>query len=211
MRHRERGRVLGRKSDHRKAMFRNMAASLIKSVRIDEEDTKKPKVAGRITTTVAKAKELRPYIEKLVTLAVKALKAADAAEKFAAPGAKGSTEWTTWRKGEGWQKWNQAVAPAVAYRRRAFAELRDNHAVDILFTELAQRFEKRPGGYTRIVKLAEFRLGDAGKQALIEFVGNDRDRKRQPRKAPLVTREEAPAASPPASEAPAAAPAGQAT
>ncbi len=57
MRHLKRGRKLGRNSEHREAMFRNMACSLIEH--------------ERITTTVAKAKELRPYIEKLVTLARK--------------------------------------------------------------------------------------------------------------------------------------------
>src|SRR6201747_2901721 len=57
MRHRVGGRKLGRTSSHRTAMFRNMAAALIKH--------------EQITTTVAKAKELRPYVEKLVTLAKK--------------------------------------------------------------------------------------------------------------------------------------------
>jgi large subunit ribosomal protein L17 len=57
MRHRVAGRKLQRTSSHRQAMFRNMAASLIKH--------------EQITTTVAKAKELRPYVEKLVTLAKK--------------------------------------------------------------------------------------------------------------------------------------------
>jgi len=51
--------------------------------------------------------------------------------------------------------------------------LRDKLAVTILFEELADRFADRPGGYTRILKLATVRLGDAGRQALIEFVGDD--------------------------------------
>lgn len=211
MRHRLRGRVLSRTPSHRVAMFRNMAASLIRTARPDEDDEKAPKVEGRIVTTVAKAKELRPYVEKLVTMAVKALRASDLAEKFATTAERGSTEWQTWRKSQQWNDWNQAVAPALALRRRAFAELRDNLAVSILFNELAQRFEKRPGGYTRIVKLSTFRLGDAGKQAFIEFVGNDRDRKRQPRRAPIVTKTESTAAAPsaaPAAETPAG---GQAT
>ena len=59
-----RGRKLGRNSSHRKAMFRNMACSLIRSVRVDEDDKQRPNVPGRIVTTVAKAKELRPFIEK---------------------------------------------------------------------------------------------------------------------------------------------------
>lgn len=69
------------------------------------------------------------------------------------------------------------MAPAVTLRRRAFAVLRDHDAVAILFSVLAERFADRQGGYTRIVKLATPRLGDAGARALIEFVGeNDRVR-----------------------------------
>ncbi|MBL4886716.1 MAG: 50S ribosomal protein L17, partial [Planctomycetaceae bacterium] len=73
MRHRVRGRHLGRTPSHRKAMFKNMAVSLIRSVRIDPDDIQAPKVAGRITTTVAKAKEIRPFVERLVTMARKSL------------------------------------------------------------------------------------------------------------------------------------------
>ena len=73
MRHRLRGRKLGRNASHRKAMFRNMAASLIKTVRVDEDDPLRPRVAGRIVTTVPKAKELRPFVEKLITLGKKAV------------------------------------------------------------------------------------------------------------------------------------------
>ncbi|MDF1745265.1 MAG: L17 family ribosomal protein [Gimesia sp.] len=175
MRHRMRGRKLGRNSSHRKAMFKNMAVSLIKTVRIDEEAENAPKVSGRITTTVQKAKELRPIIEKLITLAKKAKPHSENAAQYATSAEKNSSEWKTWRESEQWNQWNQALAPALSYRRRAFAELRDNEAVDILFDELAERFEERTGGYTRIVRLATVRLGDAGVQAIIEFVG-ERDR-----------------------------------
>lgn len=175
MRHRMRGRKLGRNASHRKAMFKNMAVSLIKTVRIDEEAENAPKVSGRITTTVQKAKELRPFIEKLITLAKKAKPHAENAAQYATSAEKNSSEWKTWRESEQWNQWNQALAPALSYRRRAFSELRDNEAVDILFDELAERFEERTGGYTRIVRLATVRLGDAGVQAIIEFVG-ERDR-----------------------------------
>jgi large subunit ribosomal protein L17 len=75
-------------------------------------------------------------------------------------------------------------------RRRAFAFLRDIEAVDVLFDELAERFADRPGGYTRVVRLSTVRLGDAGQQALIEFVG-ERDRvKKKGRVAPVVADDE---------------------
>lgn len=182
MRHRMRGRKLGRNASHRKAMFRNMAVSLIKTVRIDEEAENAPKVSGRITTTVPKAKELRPFIEKLITLAKKAQPHIENAAQYATSAEKNSSEWKTWRESEQWNQWNQTLAPALSYRRRAFAELRDNEAVDILFNELAERFAERNGGYTRIVRLATVRLGDAGAQAIIEFVG-ERDRVKPARRS----------------------------
>jgi large subunit ribosomal protein L17 len=188
MRHRMRGRKLGRNAAHRRAMFRNMAGSLIRSVRVDEDDPRKPRVPGRIVTTLAKAKELRPFVEKLITLARKATEHQDNAREFATSADRGSTEWKSWRESEQWNRWNQAIAPAVAIRRRAFALLRDKEAVDVLFDELVDRFEDRPGGYTRVVRLPQVRLGDAGRQALIEFVG-ERDRVKAKRKAPVVTDE----------------------
>ncbi len=98
-------------------MTKNMMVSLI-----DHE---------RITTTVPKAKHLRPIIEKVITL--------------------GKTD-------------------TQANRRRAFAKLRDKDAVTKLFGVLGPRFLERPGGYCRILKLSKPRLGDAGEQAIIEFV-----------------------------------------
>lgn len=185
MRHRLRGRVLSRTPSHRVAMLRNMAASLMHTVRIDEGSEGSPKVAGRIVTTVAKAKELRPFVEKLITLAKKARPHEDKAREFASSAERNSAEWKSWRESAQWQQWSAAIAPALAYRRRAFSILRDNEAVDILFTELSDRFQDRPGGYTRIVRLPTRRLGDAGEQALIEFVG-ERDRVRRRRAAPVV-------------------------
>ena len=85
----------------------------------------------RITTTVPKAKHLRPYIEKMITI--------------------GKTD-------------------TQANRRRAFAKLRDKESVKKLFGVLGPRFAEREGGYCRILKLSKPRLGDAGEQAIIEFV-----------------------------------------
>lgn len=184
-----RGRKLGRNAAHRRAMFRNMANSLIRSVRVDEDAPNKQRVPGRIVTTVAKAKELRPFVEKLITMARKAIDHEDRAEEFATSADRGTDDWNSWRKSEQWNRWNQAIAPAVALRRRAFAALRNRDAVDILFDELAIRYEDRPGGYTRVVRLAKVRLGDAGPQALFEFVG-ERDRTRATRTAPVVDESE---------------------
>lgn len=117
MRHRVKGNQLSRTSSHRNAMIRNMAVSLIEH--------------ERIITTVPKAKNLRPVVEKLVTLAGEA---------------------------------------SVHRRRLAFARLRDRAAVSKLFDVLGPRFKERPGGYTRILKLAKPRLGDNGQRAIIEFV-----------------------------------------
>lgn len=117
MRHRVAGKKLGRTSAHRRAMQKNMATSLIEH--------------ERIITTLPKAKALRPYVEKLVTLSKES---------------------------------------SVHRRRQAFAVLRSKEAVTKLFDTLGPRFKARPGGYTRILKLAKPRLGDAGDRAIIEFV-----------------------------------------
>lgn len=191
MRHRVRGRKLGRNASHRRAMFRNMATSLIRSVRVDDDDTNSPVVPGRIVTTVARAKELRPFVEKLVTIARKAIVHQVAAVEYESTAERDTDDWRAWRHSDKWQQWANTIAPAVALRRRAFSMLRDSEAVDILFEELAERFEDRPGGYTRVVRLAKVRLGDAGQRALVEFVG-ERDRVRSRRRAaPVVTDEPA--------------------
>ncbi|MCB9875378.1 MAG: 50S ribosomal protein L17, partial [Planctomycetaceae bacterium] len=69
MRHRRRGRILGRSPSHRRAMLRNLASSLILTERDAEFDQNAPKVKGRVTTTLHKAKEVRPLVEKCVTIA----------------------------------------------------------------------------------------------------------------------------------------------
>jgi large subunit ribosomal protein L17 len=131
MRHRIRGNQLGRTSSHRNAMIRNMAVSLI--------------LHERIITTVPKAKNLRPVVEKLVTLARES---------------------------------------SVHHRRLAFARLRDKEAVSKLFAVIGPRFKERPGGYTRILKLAKPRLGDNGQRAIIELVERTPEEVETPEEAP---------------------------
>ena len=186
MRHRKKGRQLGRSSSHRKAMLKNLAASLFLTLRDDmfyqglyQSDgttpVNPPAYKGRVKTTLHKAKEVRPLVEKCITLAKKALPHLEEAEGLNTDADRGTEAWKTWRQGEGWQKWNAAIAPAINYRRRAYALLGDKEAVSILFDDVAPQFVDRPGGYTRVLKLAGVRLGDAGAQAVIEFVGkNDR-------------------------------------
>ncbi|WP_457913576.1 50S ribosomal protein L17 [Candidatus Gillettellia adelgis] len=116
MRHRKSGRKLNRNSSHRKAMFRNMVASVIHY--------------EIIRTTLPKAKELRRIVERIITLS----------------------------------KYDN-----VANRRLVFSRIRNNKIVAKLFNELSQRFEKRAGGYTRIMKCG-FRAGDNAPMAYIELV-----------------------------------------
>jgi large subunit ribosomal protein L17 len=184
MRHRRRGRVLGRAPSHRKALLKNLASALLLTERDAEDEPNEPKVKGRIVTTVAKAKEVRPLIEKCVTMACKALDHVDTARDFAIDAPRNSDAWKEWRKSDRWQKWASAIAPAVATRRRLQQLLGDSEAVTLLFSTVAPRFRNRRGGYTRIVRLAKPRLGDAGPRAIIEFVGvRDRKVERAPKPA----------------------------
>lgn len=161
-------------------MLRNLAASLFLTEReVDEDlDPNAPKVKGRVITTLEKAKEVRPLVERCITIARKSLPHSNEAARFATQAERRTEEWKQWRKSEEWQKWNAAMAPALAARRRAVQLLGDKQAVRILFEEIAPRFADRPGGYTRVMRLAKPRLGDAGTRAILEFVGV-RDRVKQ--------------------------------
>jgi large subunit ribosomal protein L17 len=130
-----------------------------------------PKVAGRIITTLAKAKEVRPLVERCITIAKRGLVSLDQAKEFGTSADRDSAAWKQWRTSDRWSQWAQAVAPAVTARRRVVQLLGDKQAARIVFEKVAPRFVDRPGGYTRILKLATPRLGDAGPRALIEFVG----------------------------------------
>jgi large subunit ribosomal protein L17 len=117
MRHGKKINHLGRKSAHRHALLSNMASSLI--------------LHKRITTTVAKAKALKKYVEPLIT---------------------------------------KAKDNTTHSRRTVMAYLQNKESVTALFGEVAGRTAERPGGYTRIIKFGDVRLGDAAEMCLMELV-----------------------------------------
>jgi large subunit ribosomal protein L17 len=178
MRHRKKGRVLGRKPAHRKALFRNMVSALFLTLDDNPDAENAPKIKGRIVTTLPKAKEIRPMVEKCITIAKRALPSIENAAPFATSARRGSDEWKAWRKSDQHARWVAARTPLVNAKRRLFTMLRSKRAVELLFDVVAPRFVDRAGGYTRIARLAKPRLGDAGIRAILELVGeNDRVKK----------------------------------
>ena len=119
MRHRFANRKLNRTSEHRKALFKNMLNSLIKY--------------EQITTTLPKAKELKPKIDKVITLSKK---------------------------------------KTLSSKKNLFSKLQDQKSVTKLTKTLSQRYEKRKGGYSRVIK-AGYRYGDDAPMAVIELVDRD--------------------------------------
>ena len=188
MRHRKRGRILGRSPSHRRAMLKNLASSLLLTERDAEYDDNPPEVKGRVVTTIAKAKEVRPIIERCITMARKTLDYQRKADSLDSNAERNSEEWRKWRSSSQWNEWNQAIAPVLTARRRAIQLLGNKEAVSILFDTVAPRYEDRPGGYTRIMRLANPRLGDGGTQVILEFVG-ERDRVRTMAPEPIQVEE----------------------
>jgi large subunit ribosomal protein L17 len=148
MRHNKKFNHLGRTAGHRKALLANMASSLIKH--------------KRITTTVAKAKALRVYVEPLIT---KSKAANDAVITPVVRSVEVTKKDGTVEKVEKTVKVNSST-PA---RRLVFSYLKDKEAVKELFGNVASKVANRPGGYTRVLKTG-FRQGDAAEMAIIELV-----------------------------------------
>ena len=150
MRHRKAGRKLGRNATHRLALMRNLSRALIQH--------------ERIITTLEKARELRPFIEKLITMAKK--NSLHARRLILA-----------------------RLGPAA---KPAFYDDEDNpiddRALDKLLKVLGPRYQDRPGGYTRIIKRHERRLGDAGRTAFVELLkeGETKEKKAKAGPAPRV-------------------------
>lgn len=149
MRHLVAHRKLGRTSSHRKALLRNLCTSFV--------------LHERIITTLPKAKELRPYVEKVVTLGRRAHAATQAGNAAGAVHAarQAAKSFFSGNAGLDSKQHNQG-----AERTAGVAALKK------VTSELAERFADRPGGYTRIYKLGP-RKGDGAEMALIEFVGSE--------------------------------------
>ena len=161
MRHLKRTAKLGRTGEHRNAMLANMVCCLIKS--------------KRITTTLAKAKVLRPVVEKLVTLgrrgnrAVEAAATADDKKKAAFIAENVHCRRLVAARVRQHARTHFIGTPTVKGKVLR-AKWRENEdVVHILFDKIAPLFKTRNGGYTRILKLGE-RRGDAAQLAIIEFV-----------------------------------------
>ena len=156
MRHLKAHRKLGRTSEHRHSMLRNLATSLINS---REE---------RIVTTLPKAKELRPFVERAITLSRKARNLADNGSDMQALHLR--------RQAAGFfHAGNMTVKEVTGKRGQPRPERTAGvAALRRLFTELGDRYKDRPGGYTRIFKLGH-RDGDAAELAIIELVDNPRE------------------------------------
>ena len=148
MRHKKRGRKLGRNSAHRKALGRNILRSLFEH--------------GQIVTTIPKAKEYAPKAEKLITMAKRAESKIEKMEKEIKERAR--QEVTPELKQE---ISRNAEAIRLAHFRRALVKLPDKKIVQKIFYDIAPLYTKRKGGYTRVLHLSKPRLGDNGPQAVL--------------------------------------------
>ncbi|HEV7744333.1 MAG TPA: 50S ribosomal protein L17 [Pyrinomonadaceae bacterium] len=157
MRHQKAHRKLGRTSEHRMSLLRNLAVSLINA---REE---------RIVTTLPKAKELRPFVERAITLSRKAtnLEGDDT----------GARALHLRRQAAGFFHAGNMQAVALTGKRgqARLPRTAGVAALKRLFDELGERYKDRPGGYTRILKLGR-RAGDNAELAIIELVDNQGER-----------------------------------
>lgn len=160
MRHLKAHRKLNRTSAHRKSMLRNMATSLINSEK------------EYIVTTVQKAKELRPFVEKAITLARKAtkLEGDDAAANEVHLRRKAATYFHS-----GNRNFKRVQSQFGGDAKANLIRTAGVKAVRRLFGELGERYKDRNGGYTRIIRIGGRRKGDNAEMAVIELVDNPRE------------------------------------
>jgi large subunit ribosomal protein L17 len=138
MRHGLGYRKLNKTPEHRKALFKNMLNSLIKY--------------EQITTTLPKAKELKPLIDKVITIGKK---------------------------------------NNLSNKKRLFSKLQDKNSVVKVFDVLSARYQKRKGGYSRVLK-AGFRYGDDAPMAIIELVDRNNEAKKVDKPKKIETKEKDP-------------------
>jgi large subunit ribosomal protein L17 len=156
MRHLKAHRKLGRPTEHRISMLRNLATSLINS---REE---------RIITTLPKAKELRPFVERAITFSRRAA-------SLEGNGSDAKTLHLRRQAASFFHAGNFEQAAATGRRGQPRPPRTAGvAALRRLFDELGERFKDRPGGYTRIIKLGR-RAGDGAELAVIELLGNPRE------------------------------------
>ena len=125
-------------TEHRISMLRNQATALLRY--------------EHLTTTVPKAKELRPFVERLITIAKRGLANGGSGRGAAAAG----------------------ELKALNARRLVMQDLQDREVVSKLFETIAPRFAERPGGYTRLLRVG-FRKGDSAEVAQVELIGSEFD------------------------------------
>src|SRR3989304_3323612 len=104
MRHKKRGRKLGRNPSHQRALLRNLASALLLTERDAEGEDNAPKIKGRIITTIQKAKEVRPLVEQCITIARNALPWQEKAQTLATDADRHSDQWRSWRDSQDWQE-----------------------------------------------------------------------------------------------------------
>ena len=153
MRHQVKGRALGRKTAHRRAMWRNMAVSLF--------------THGQITTTIPKAKSVKPFVEKLITAA----KQNDLAARRRVIAALGQHRIMVRSEDD-----EQLVRSKSRENRPGGYQgklLDGPRVVAHLFDEIAPRYADRSGGYTRIIRLGRHRIGDGADLCVLQLVGEE--------------------------------------
>ncbi len=165
MRHRNAGKRLGRRKEERLALARNLTASLFQRFGNEREF---------ITTTIVKAKWVKPFAEKAITLGVKGYRelqrAADANGTTVAELRKQHVEGEKKKFKDFPPKVREHIAKSIHYRRMAASQLRDADAVSTLFEQIAPRYLERPGGYLRVLRTGMYQLGDNAPKAILGFV-----------------------------------------
>jgi large subunit ribosomal protein L17 len=150
MRHRQKGRKLGRDTEHRIAMWRNMAVSLF--------------THGQITTTIPKAKSIKPFVEKLISAAKKG----DLASRRRVIKQLGGDPILLREEDDEDVPRNKYGEIVKEGGRRQGPRL-----VKYLFDEIGPRYADRNGGYTRIIKLGTWRKGDGADLCVLQLVGEE--------------------------------------